>query len=386
MSTDRDTDPQDAVNFDSRVGRIFFADRWGLVLFLAAVCGLALFWRDGVFITDTYTVVRALDAVSSGTLQIDVVTGNHFAAPGAVISDGAVYGRNYGQVFLALPLLWGLEALTAVANLRVGLVALWHLGVLWLAAELCLVFEVRRAVRIGGSLLVLGSFLLNVAIATQFSSTSLVLLALQLLGLLAAGALAVLTYRLVKLHGEQRLAIMAGGASALVLPVGFWAQLPKRHVLVTAILLGMLYAFARSRSAYAYRDVIGLGPVPVHRAAAYGLVGLLAWIHAAEGLFVFLALVAVDVPTAPVERPPDTRRPGRRAAAFLRPPPGNKRIDRRRRAEAAADAHAGGRRQLDVGRFIPWLWRGRWNIGVSRGRSGPETRLGSDPRPLAGNG
>jgi hypothetical protein len=270
-----------------------------LVLFLATVCGLGLFWRAGVFINDTYTIVRALEAVSAGTLQIDVVDGNHFAAPGAVISDGAVYGRNYGQVFLALPLLWVLEALSAVANLRVGLVALWHLGALWLVAELGRLVDRRRPAKLAASVLVLGSFLLNVWLATRFSAPSLPLLALQLLGLLAAGTVAVLTYKLVRIRGEQRIAILAGGASALVLPVGFWAQLPKRHVLVTAILLGILYAFARSRSADARREVPTLGPVPVYRAGAYALVGLLAWIHAAEGLFVFIALVAVDVPTAP---------------------------------------------------------------------------------------
>jgi hypothetical protein len=270
-----------------------------LVLFLATVCGLGLFWRAGVFINDTYTIVRALEAVSSGTLQVDVVDGNHFAAPGAVISDGAVYGRNYGQVFLALPLLWVLEALSAVADLRVGLVALWHLGALWLVAELGRLVDRRRWARYASSVLVLGSFLLNVWLATRFSAPSLPLLALQLLGLLAAGTVAVLTYKLVRIRGEQRIAILAGGASALVLPVGFWAQLPKRHVLVTAILLGILYAFTRSRSADARREVPILGPVPVYRAGAYALVGLLAWIHAAEGLFVFIALVAVDVPTAP---------------------------------------------------------------------------------------
>jgi hypothetical protein len=39
--------------------------------------------------------------------------------------------------------------------------------------------------------------------------------------------------------------------------------------------------------------------VPVYRATAYVLVGLFTTIHAAEALFVFFALVVVDVPTAP---------------------------------------------------------------------------------------
>ena len=280
-------------------GRLAFGDRWGLVLFLTALCFVGLYWRAGVFITDTATIVRALEAVSQGRLAIEPATEGHFAAPGAVVSDGYVYGRNYGQVLLALPALWALDLLGAVADLRVGLTALWHLGLLALALQLGRLYERERLAAYGGSFVVLASFLLNFTLATSFGSVPRYLLALQVSTAIAAALLAVLTYRLVRLEQDSRVAIAAGLASVLVLPVGFWAQLPKRHVLVATILLGILYLFARSRSAERRLEVPGYGPVPAYRAGAYALVGLLAWIHAAEALFVLMAFAAVDLPTAP---------------------------------------------------------------------------------------
>jgi hypothetical protein len=77
-------------------------------------------------------------------------------------------------------------------------------------------------------------------------------------------------------------------------PLGFWASLPKRHAFTVLLLLVSGYALYRSRAAADSGD----GTATTFRALAYAAVGLLAWVHAAEALIVFLALVAVDVPTA----------------------------------------------------------------------------------------
>lgn len=299
---------------DSRIGTLLFGDRLGLLLFLSALGFVWLYWRAGVFITDTNTLVRTLDAVSGGTFVIDDATGTHFSAPGAVVHDGLVYGRNYGQAVLALPFLWTIEAISAVANVRVALLAGWHLILLAILAQLARFWERRRLAVTVGSALVIASFLLNVVLATGFANVPKPLLALQLGSMVAGGAVAVLLYRLCRRLYDVRTAMAAGGAGVFVLPVGFWAPVPKRHVLVAAILLGILYLFAVSRSPNAGVGFHGIGPLPIYRAGAYGLVGLLAWIHAAEALFVFIPLVLVDLPTAPRN---DVRELGFVLATFL---------------------------------------------------------------------
>lgn len=300
--------------FDSRGWRAVFGDRYGLVLFLGTLCVLGLVWRAGVFITDSQTLIHTLAAVADGHLWIDEVTGSHFRAPGAVISEGLVYGRNYGQVILALPVLWGLEALDLVADRRIALTAIWHLLVLALVVQIGRLSGRERLVSLWGSAVVLVFFLANLALATRFGSVASELLALQITGLLSGAILAVLVYRLCRRTVGLRTALLAGAAASLVLPIGFWAQIPKRHVLVAAILVGLLYAFGRSRSDERLRSVPWIGPLPVFRASTYALVGLLAWIHAAEAIFVFLVLVLVDLPTAPSN---DARTLTLLAGAFL---------------------------------------------------------------------
>lgn len=284
---------------DSRLASILFGDRLGLLLFIASLAFVWLYWRTGVFITDTNTLTRALDAVAHGGIGIDQGGGALYSGPGAVLHEGVVYGRNYGQVFLALPFLWTIDALSTIANLRVALLAGWHLLLLGLLAQLGHLVRHRRRLVSGGSVLVLASFLLNVLLATSFGAVSTHLLALQLGSMVAGAAIAVLLYRVCLRHHGTRTALAAGAVGTLVLPIGFWAPIPKRHVLVGAILLAMLYLFDVSRSADARTHLRGVGPVPLYRAGTYALLGLLAWIHAAEALFVAIPLALVDLPTAP---------------------------------------------------------------------------------------
>lgn len=286
--------------FTRRLGRTVFGDRRGLVLFLASVCFFGLYWRAGVTINDNYTLTHTLAALAEGRLWIEPATGEYIDAPGTFVHDGMVYGRNYGQLVVALPFLWAVEALDFVADLRVGLTALWHLAALSLVVQLSrFFFNSRRSILLVGSGAVLLSFVANLALVTQFVDGSWPLVALQLATMVAGGLLAVMVYRLVRLRHSPRLGLLTGGAAVLATPVGFWAVVPKRHVLTALVCVSILYTFARSREGAAAHQISWVGEVPIFRAAAYALVGFLAWVHAAEGIFVLLALVTVDIPTAP---------------------------------------------------------------------------------------
>jgi len=287
-----------AARLRDRLGRAAFGDRVGLVLFLGSLCFVTLYWRTGLLITDNATLEATLGALAEGRVWIEPATGDYLSSPGTGVRDGFVYGRNYGQLALSLPALWGLQALAAVADLHVGLAAVWHLLALAFAVHLGRVLGRRREAAIGGSALVLASFLANVALASQFASVSLPLLALQATAAVAAGFVAVFLYRVVALKQTRRVGVLAGAGAAVAMPVGFWAVVPKRHAFTALACVTLLYLFARSREDPGLA-VPRLGTVPAYRAGAYAVVGLLTWIHAAEGLFVFLALVAVDVPTAP---------------------------------------------------------------------------------------
>jgi hypothetical protein len=292
----------------ARVRDLIFGDRVGLAVFLGVVCFAGLYWRADVFITDNLTLVETLSAMSEGRLWVEPATGSFFNAPGTVVQDGLVYGRNYGQLALALPFLWLLQGLTAVANLHVALTALWHLALLALVLVLGRVYGRERLARLGGAAVVGASFLVNLAVLSQFLDPSLPLIALQVSTLLAAGLGAVLLYRLLAWQHDRRLGVLAGAAVVVVSPVGFWATIPKRHVLVATLCLAVLYLFARSREP-SRRSWPVVGAVPERRALLYACLALITWVHAAEGLFVFLAVAAFDLPTAPAN--------DRRSLAFV---------------------------------------------------------------------
>ena len=280
-------------------GKRVFGDRVGLALFLATLCFVTLIWRGGLFITDSANFVRGLEALSNGHFWLDRAGPDAFVAPGTHVRDGFVYGRNYGQVIVSLPALWALQALDAVVNLRVALVAGWHLLALALVVQLHRVTGSGRRVLYGASGVVVLSFLANAALVRTFTAVSLSLLALQITAAVAASLVAVVCYRLIARRHGTRLGLVAGGAAVVATPLGLWATIPKRHAFSSLLVVGVLYLFFRSRDPDATTTVRGVGPVPVYRAGAYVLVGLFTTIHAAEALFVFFALVVVDVPTAP---------------------------------------------------------------------------------------
>ncbi|WP_101294252.1 hypothetical protein [Halegenticoccus soli] len=294
-----------------RAGRalygVAFGDRCGAALFLGALAFFGLYWRVGVFITDTYTVANAAAAVSEGSLSVDRIAYGPASGetPGMVVAGGERYGRNYGQVFLALPAAHLLRGLALVADLRLAVVGLWCLSLLGCFVLLGRITGRRRAFALAGSGVVLALFGANLAVATELEARWIPLAALQLSSMTAAAMTAVLLYRLVRRIRGRRTGMAAGAAVAFASPVGFWAPLPKRHASVAALVVAVAYCLYRTREAETAAGPDGrarrrdrrrraLG----FRALAYGLVGFCAWIQPAEALALLVALVPADLLTA----------------------------------------------------------------------------------------
>ena len=308
-------DDSDRYRAHTRVGRWLFGDRVGLALFLGALCFGMLTWRASLFISDNITLVRTFDALSEGRLWIERAEGSYLSSPGTNVRDGRVYGRNYGQLVGSLPALWLLQIVDAVADLRVALIAGWHLAVLGFGVVVSDLTGHRQTGTLAVAPLVVLSFALNLLLATRIGDPDLAAFALQTTGLLATAFGAVVLYRLLALQGSRRVATLAGAASVVVLPVGFWAAIPKRHTFSVLAVLTVLYLFGVSRrsgeAGTELPEVDGDHPTvggcpttvggerPIARAGGSAAVGLVSWVHAAGGLFVFAALGAVDLPTAP---------------------------------------------------------------------------------------
>ncbi len=274
-----------------RAGRVVFGDRTGLALWLGLVVALGLTWRVGFFVTDGYAIANTLVNVADGHLA---VTRNTYSLtlgsqPGLHEYGGKLYGRNYGQVAFALPFVWVLQAGTAVAPLPLVLVAGWSLAILAFFQQVAAVVD-RPAVRGVGVVAALGVFAANALDPTALDPDALHLVALQASTLVAAAFGGVLFYRLVGVFNGRRIATAAGAAAVVALPVGFWATVPKRHVLVTTLVIGSVFCFARSRQATGRTAEAAV-------AGAYVFAALVAWVHAFEGFFALAVLGSVDVVT-----------------------------------------------------------------------------------------
>jgi len=284
-----------------------FGDRLGLVIFLGSVAGFFLWWRIGFFITDSTTVANALVNVGNGRLEMietpySLTVGSQ---PGLVRVDDQLFGRNYGHVLLALPVLWLLEGASAVTDPALLLAGVWSLLVVAVATQVAALTGTQE-IGTTGSVLALVLFVGNVvtstslsdgdqpwaAVTTAQSGVPLELLALQITTMLAGAVLATTTYRLLELFHGQRVGLAAGIAVVFATPVGFWASIPKRHVITATAVVVVLYCFAVSRTEGNRRAVLARG-------GAYATLGLLTTIHPFEALFLFVVLGALDVLTAP---------------------------------------------------------------------------------------
>lgn len=175
---------------------------------------------------------------------------------------------------------------------RVAFAALWSLLALGLALLLGREFGYEREAVLGGSALALLAFGANLAVATPLTAKWFPLLALQTSTTVASGFVAVLLYRLVTRIHSRRAGAFAGLATVLATGFGFWASVPKRHAVVTALLLATLYCLYRSRGTDDLRSARRF------RALAYVWIGPVTWVNAMEGLVLLIALLTVDLPTA----------------------------------------------------------------------------------------
>ena len=276
--------------------RVLFGDRYGLVVFLSCLCLFGVVWRTDVFITDSYTLANGLYTLTNGEVfMTEAAYGGSLDTPGAEQAPDGLIARNYGAIVLSLPFWALLEGLSTVTSLRVALVGLWSLALLALVVQAGTLLDSERVV-VGGSLAVLALFAANVALGRTLDPGNIHFYALQLFHLTVAAFAPVLLYRLLSRIDGRRMGVMGATLLLLGTPLAVWAPYPKRHALTATVVLAVAYALYRSRTA---ADGVLLSSPVWFRALAYAVVGLYAWVHAPEALLLVLALLVVDVPTAP---------------------------------------------------------------------------------------
>ncbi|NLV14951.1 hypothetical protein [Haloarcula argentinensis] len=274
---------------------VLFGDRLGLIVFLATVVLFGLLWRTAFLINDSYTLANGLYSLSNGQLAMaEAAYGPGLATPGASRYGGQWYARNYGVIVLSLPLVFVLDLLTAVVELRIALVALWSLALLALVVE-CGYYTDGDWVLYGGAVAVLGLFGLNVALAQPLDAGRTHLYALQLTHLLIAAFTPVVFYRLLSRVHTRRLGLLSAVLLTAGTPLAFWASIPKRHAVTGTVVVCIAYCLYRSRKP---ADGAVITQRQTFRTLAYALVGLYAWVHAPEALLLCVALALVDIPTA----------------------------------------------------------------------------------------
>lgn len=275
-----------------RLGRALVGDRVGLALLLGGLAFYGLYWRVDVFIVDTFAIANVVTALAEGHFYIDPMTfgPEGEGLPGMYRVGDHVYGRNYGQAALAVPILWALRGIAAIADLRIALAAGWSLLVLGTCVVVGDLLDQQDRFTWIGATLAFGLFAVNLSMATDLPPRVFPLVALQLSTMLAAALVGVTVYRTCALTVGRRVGTFAGVATLLVGPVGFWAVIPKRHALTTLLATVVLYGLVRSRAAPTDETRF--------RAVAYAAVALAAWVHAAEALVLLVALVPADLLTA----------------------------------------------------------------------------------------
>lgn len=282
-----------------RAGRAVFGDRLGFIIFLSGLVFFTLNWRVGIFITDSYAVGNTLATVADGHLAIRELQYSltYGSQPGLYVIDGSVYGRNYAHVFLSLPVLWLLEGLSSVFDLRLVLAAGWGLLFFLLAGQTGRLVERRRAGELVGSLLSLGAFGGNLLVATPLNEMWLPFIALQVTTVVSAAAIGVGLYRILKhIHGRH-VGCVVGFAAVFATPIGFWATVPKRHSFTALAVVVLLTTFYFARNTASPRKAL------IYRSISYATVALFAWLHAPEALILLGALVPVDLLTARSNHP-----------------------------------------------------------------------------------
>ncbi len=262
---------------------------------LALVYGSALFfmlsWRVGVLINDSYVFANTLIALRNGHLQITELV-YRASQPGLYVSDGAIYGRNYGLAFLALPVLLGIQGIAQVIDPLVVIVGVWSVLLALFVDECRQAAGWSRTVTYAGGGIGVVLFGLNLWLLEPISRNWHPHMALQVTSICFATATVALVYKIGLTIASKRVGTFVGALAAVASPIAFWATLSKRHTLTGFLALAALYALYKSRAAGSPRDALRC------RVLAYGCVGLTAWTHSVEGLLLALTLIPLDLLTA----------------------------------------------------------------------------------------
>ncbi|WP_254823354.1 hypothetical protein [Haloglomus halophilum] len=272
--------------------RMLFEDRFGFAIFLLGfVIGTPLI-SLGFAITDNYTVANTLVAVGEGSLAVsEAVYGQTLDTPGMVQSGGEAYGRNYGHVLLALPILLLLRGVSAVADPFVILAGVWSLAVYGVFEIGLSVFGFEREGALGGLGISLLLFTMTVLLGGNLNTLWFPYISLALVSVLAAGLIGTGVYRSLLGRADRRVAVAAGIVASIGTPVIFWAPIPKRHVLLAGLAVCSLFFFQRSTVQDAEKMAT------TYRALAYAPVGLTAWVSAPDGVILGIAVFIADIAT-----------------------------------------------------------------------------------------
>jgi hypothetical protein len=205
---------------------------------------------------------------------------------------GQLFGRNYGLAVAAVPVLWAFRLLTVVAAPRLLLAGGWALTILATGVFAGRALERPRTGRRLGASVALVTFAGNVALARPLPEAVLPLVSLQVVTILSAALLVVLMYEVGRTVASGHVGVFAGVATAVIGPIGFWAPIPKRHVVTATLAVIALLGLYRARAATSPGTTLGYRVVPYVAAA------LSAWVSAPEGLVLCVAVVGVDLLTA----------------------------------------------------------------------------------------
>ena len=280
-------------HFGATLTRVLFGGRPGLMLFCGSLALFMLTWRIGVYFNDIGLFPTMLEYMAEGKLSFGSPDEFEFGYPGMHSRNGEVYGRAYGLVAPAVPVLWVLEGTEALVNPTWLVLFGWSGLLLAIGALVGDHFgRQRQGFAVGGA--VAGVALLGNAWFYKPLVSDLKVVALQVVTMIAGAVVVVTIYRLLADRHGTKLGLLGGAAVLLGTPVAFWATTPKRHTLTAMFVVLALFLFARSRS-----ENRTVSEQTAYRGGAYAAAGLLAWVHAPEGFTLLAAIALVDVPTAP---------------------------------------------------------------------------------------
>jgi hypothetical protein len=270
-----------------------FGDRYGYSLFLAVISVTLPLISLGFVINDNMTIANALAALGDGSLAVkEAQYGASLDTPGMVETGGNIYGRNYGHVFLALPVLLLLRGIASVADVLVVIAGVWALCLYWVVRNVFVRFGYEYQGTLLGGVIALSAFLASVSLAPELEEVWYPYLALCFVSIVAGGFIAVLLYRLLVQTHDRKVALGIGLAAVLGTPITLWAPIPKRHVLLGCLAVCSLFLLAASRRADEQQAI------DRYRALSYAPIGISAWVSAPDGVILGLAVVIADFTTA----------------------------------------------------------------------------------------